>query len=112
MSMRVTGIVREGKKKGRTLGFPTLNIYVSGEIASGVYCGNVILQGKSYRAAFFKGKDTEVLEAHLIDFMGDVYGKPVEATLIRKIREVQKFSNDEELKLRIAEDVRIYSPES
>ena len=110
--MRISGTVIEGKKRGRTLGFPTLNMRVTEQIASGVYCGSVQLGEHLYHAALFKSADEPILEAHLIDFHDDAYGKDIVVTLGKKLRDVQRFANDEELKQRIAQDVRLCSRES
>jgi len=111
MVMRIQGTVIEGRKRGRTLGYPTLNLCCEGEVASGVYCGSVEFDGVTYRAAFFKDKHLPILEAHILDFSGDVYGKIVTATIGKKIRDVRVCKNDAELQALIAHDVELCSQE-
>ena len=84
MECIITGTVIHGKKLGRSLGFPTANLLIdpSLEIANGVYAGRVALTGKPYGALVNIGYNPTVptggkrlLEAHLLDFSGDLYGR-------------------------------------
>ena len=99
------GIVIKGKQRGRILGFPTANISYENGIASGVYAGKVYFEGNEYRAAIFYGNDKKIMEAHLLDFSGDLYGQEIEIEVGKKIREVMKFENEEELKNQIIKDI-------
>ncbi len=110
--MQIRGIVIEGQKHARTLGFPTINIRCDEGIESGIYCGTVMFDGVTYTATLFKREKTNIFEAHLIDFSGNVYGKEIVVTVGKKIREVEKFTHDEDLKRQIAKDIVLCSQES
>jgi riboflavin kinase/FMN adenylyltransferase len=101
-----SGIVIEGQKRGRKLGFPTANIPLSDGSLSGVYAGLVILEGKKYKAALFADQKRRVFEAYILDFSGDIYGKEIHISIHSKLRDAFIFSDDAELKTVIASDVR------
>jgi riboflavin kinase/FMN adenylyltransferase len=103
--MKIKGTVIKGKQKGQGLGFPTVNIEYENGLASGVYSGKVNFQGKEYQAAIFYGNNKKIIEAHLLDFSGDLYGQEIEIEIEKKIREVIRFENIEELKKQIAKDI-------
>jgi FAD synthase len=103
--MKIKSIVINGNNKGKKLGFPTANIKFSGNLEDGVYAGKVIISGKEYRAGIFRNKEGDLLEAHIIGFSGDLYGRTIKVEIIQKMRETQKFKNDTELKKQIAKDI-------
>jgi riboflavin kinase / FMN adenylyltransferase len=111
--MKIKGLVIKGKNKGKKLGFPTANLALEAdfEAKSGVYAGRVCFDGKSYKSAIFIGKEGNILEAHILDFSGDLYGKEIEVEIGKKIREVKKFNSDKELQEQIREDIKICSRE-
>src|SRR3989344_2370267 len=97
--MFVKGIVIRGKSEGRKLGFPTANVLLAhkGEVKSGVYKGIAHLEVQppsglsgpagEYLAALFVDEKEEILEAHILDFEGDLYGKEIEVEIKEKIRD-------------------------
>lgn len=98
---------------GRSLGFPTANLLIdpSLEIANGVYAGRVALAGKPYGALVNIGYNPTVptggkrlLEAHLLDFSGDLYGRTISVELVAFLRPEQKFASLDELRERIEQD--------
>jgi len=99
------GIVQTGPQRGTALGFPTINIALNDTSVSGVYAACVVIEEKEYFAAAFADQDRNLLEAYLLDFSGDLYAKNVEIFLEKKIREAQKFDNDDALRAAIANDV-------
>ena len=101
----ISGTVVRGKKKGGKLGFPTVNILPDKKIGSGVYEGKVIVNSKKYKAGIFVGPDDKLLEAHIVGFGGNLYGKEIEVEVGTKIREVMNFNSDEDLKKQIKEDI-------
>lgn len=101
-----TGIVAEGSKRAAALGFPTLNIALGDSSVSGIYAARVKAGGKEYTAAAFADQRRKILEAHLLDFSGNLYGKEVAITLCRKIRDNKIFADDEELREAIASDAK------
>ena len=109
------GPVLRGEERGRTIGFPTLNIGVSADRAlpsNGVYVTRATLaDGRSFEACTnigvqptFDGQQRRV-ETHLLDFEGDLYGEVVTVQLLRRLRAEQKFDGVEALTAQIARDV-------
>jgi riboflavin kinase/FMN adenylyltransferase len=111
--MRVSGRVVEGNKVGRELGYPTANIVVDEEpeAESGVYAAVVEFDGQQYGAmanfgvkpTFSKGGD-RILELHIFDFEGDLYGRHLRVELGDFIRPEKKFPTPEALRMQIARD--------
>jgi len=103
--VKVSGVVTRGRGKGRIFGFPTVNIALSSLIPSGIYAGKASVGGTLYKAAIFVSVDQEMIEAHLLDFEGDLYGKEIEIEVGKKLREVERFDSEKELIAAIAKDV-------
>lgn len=103
--VRISGIVMEGKRRGSALGYPTANIAYTDTEVSGIYAAHVTHDGKTYSAAVFADPSRRILEAHLLDFFGDLYGKEIHIDVKKKIRDTEKFTSDESLKAAIAEDI-------
>jgi len=111
----VIGHVKEGQKLGRTLGFATANITLGDYIAprNGVYATLAIVDGQNYNAVSNYGRrptvgsDAPLLETHLIDFDGDLYGKEVEVCFVDFIRDEKKFDGLEALQEQIAKDCAV-----
>ena len=111
----IRGEVVAGDKRGRLLGFPTANVlpdpraFVPGR---GVYAGHVHIPGDQRYAACtnvglaptFDRRDHRV-EAYLLGYEGDLYGKVVDVTFVERLRPEKRFSGLEELKTQIARDV-------
>ena len=112
----IDGCVLEGKRLGRKLGFPTLNIQVENELhpANGVYITAVHIPsfGRTFASVTNIGTRPTVyensiltVETHLLDFMADVYQEPVRLFFIRRIREEISFSTTVQLMAQIQKDV-------
>jgi len=101
------GVVVQGPQRGTALGFPTINITLNDTTVSGVYAARVSLNRKIYAAAAFADQKRNLLEAYILDFSGNVYGKRVSVKLEKKIREAQFFDNDAALRAAIASDVTV-----
>jgi riboflavin kinase / FMN adenylyltransferase len=106
----ISGKVVHGAKRGRELGFPTANIHMRHErpALTGVYA--VKLQGLPAVANLgvrptIAGVPKLLLETHVIDFNGDLYGQHVHVEFLHKIREEQKFESLDALKAQIAADI-------
>jgi riboflavin kinase/FMN adenylyltransferase len=108
------GEVVVGEKRGRSIGFPTANVLPDAAVVvprRGVYAGFVRV-GKDLHAAAtnvgvaptFQGREGRV-EAHLLDFDGDLYGLVVDVSFVRGIRPEKRFSGVDELRAQIARDV-------
>ncbi|HEX4993039.1 MAG TPA: bifunctional riboflavin kinase/FAD synthetase [Rubrobacteraceae bacterium] len=110
----VRGEVVVGDKRGRTIGFPTANVLPDPALvvpARGVYGGFVRVGKESYSACTnvgvaptFERRESRV-EAYLLGFGGDLYGRVIDVSFIGRIREERRFSGVEELKRQIARDV-------
>ncbi len=103
--MRYSGIVQKSSGEGARIGFPTANIPLTDTSLSGIYAAEVVVEGQMYRAAVYTDTRRGLLEAHLLDFEGDLYGKEIEIRIQKKIREDASFESEEELKRAIAGDV-------
>ena len=108
------GEVVVGDKRGRTIGFPTANVLPAAEAvvpARGVYAGFVLVGDEEFAACTNVGvaptfsRAESRVEAYLLDFDGDLYGRIVDVGFMRRIRGEKKFSGVEELKAQIQRDV-------
>ena len=108
------GEVVVGDRRGRSIGFPTANVLPDPSVVvpgRGVYAGFVRVGKDVYAACtnvgvaptFERGEGR--VEAHLLDFQGDLYGRVLEVSFVRRIRPEKRFSGVEELKEQIARDV-------
>ncbi len=110
----VTGEVVPGRGIGVTLGFPTANVkpHHSAIPAQGVYIAEVLLNGARHAAAVNIGiaptirQEDLTVEAHLLDFKGDLVGREIEVVFHRRIRPEKKFRGRDELTAQIAIDIR------
>ncbi len=109
--MIISGEVVRGRGKGKRLGFPTVNLKLenSMKVKSGVYAGTVEVDDEKYKAGIFVSRDKKRLEAHILDFDGDLLNKEIGVEIGEKIREVMKFDNDKDLVEQIKEDVGVIS---
>ena len=110
----VSGPVVKGDQRGRTIGFPTANIEAWSEQmlpANGVYAVYAWLGERRFLAAANVGERPTVngsgvsVEAHLLDFAGDLYGQQIQLAFIQRLRPEHKFSSLDALKTQIALDV-------
>jgi riboflavin kinase/FMN adenylyltransferase len=116
----VRGRVGKGEERGRALGFPTANLELENEVlpALGVYAGRVRFlddgdppAGGAFPAVTnvgtrptFGASDRVVVEAHLIDFSGDLYGRRVELSFRFHLRPERRFAGVEALRAQIDAD--------
>ena len=109
------GEVVVGDKRGRSIGFPTANVLPEADAvipARGVYAGFVRVGEEEYGActnvgvAPTFGRAESRVEAYLLDFDGDLYGRIVDVGFSRRIREEKRFSGVEQLKRQIQRDVQ------
>jgi riboflavin kinase / FMN adenylyltransferase len=108
------GEVVVGDKRGRSIGFPTANVLPAADAvipARGVYAGFVLVGDEEYAActnvgvAPTFGRAESRVEAYLLDFDGDLYGRVVDVGFTRRIRGEKKFSGIDELRGQIQHDV-------
>jgi riboflavin kinase/FMN adenylyltransferase len=118
----ISGRVVEGNHLGQQLGFPTANLDAT-ELAlppNGVYAGFANARGKTYRVALNIGFRPTVapaaprvcVEAHLLDFNGELYGEELEIEIGQKLRKEAKFASQVELREQIARDIAIVRTQS
>lgn len=114
--LRTVGTVIHGDQRGRLLGFPTANLQAPDELilpAKGVYAVRISFDGETYKGVCNLGvKPTfhdpqeakPVIEVHIFDFEGDLYGQEVAVDWIAHIREERKFPSIDALKEQITVD--------
>lgn len=109
---RFPGVVVRGDARARELGFPTANVGLpagAGRPAFGVYAGRV--DGRpaaisiGVRPTFDDGL-SPLVEAHILDFSGDLYGREVEIELLAFVRDEQRFADVSALLAQVRSDVR------
>ena len=112
----VRGVVAHGDERGRELGFPTANVSVPGDIllpADGIYAGwyerpdgavhpTAISLGR--RPTFYEEAHASLLEAHLLDFDGDLYGEHAKVRFVARLRGEERFDGVEALVEQIHRD--------
>ncbi len=113
----VEGRVRRGQARGRRLGFPTANLHYGPQLAplDGVYAGWTRLEDQPQRgwlpSAISTGTRPQfngagrVLETHLLDFQGNLYGHRVRVAFAHRIRPEQTFANTNALISAMARDI-------
>ena len=98
----IEGIVQEGDKRGRELGYPTANMVLGDYLRPryGIYAVRATLEdGSEHPGVASLGvrptfdPPTELLETHLLDFGGDLYGRKIEVALHAFIRDEKKFED-------------------
>ena len=112
---QLTGIVVQGDKRGRTIGFPTANIQVLDKNklipANGVYVVNVKVENKLFKGMLnignrptFNGISNSI-EVYIIDFNEDIYGKEITVEFLKWLRPEVKFNSLDELKSQLTKDL-------
>ncbi|MEI7547659.1 MAG: bifunctional riboflavin kinase/FAD synthetase, partial [Actinomycetota bacterium] len=111
------GVVCQGDQRGRLLGFPTANVEVANNTclpSDGVYAGWYFRpDGRRHpcainlgrRPTFFEHADASLLEAHLIDFTGELYHEPARVQFTNFLRSERKFDGIEALKGQLRNDI-------
>jgi riboflavin kinase/FMN adenylyltransferase len=108
--MTIEGIVQKGQQRGKRLGFPTINFPMQSPLPEGIYVSHILIDEKQYNALTFIGTaktyDETVFQAetYVFDFEQDVYGKKVSVSLLKKLRDNQKFVSEEALIKQMEED--------
>ena len=109
-----SGRVTRGQGRGRTLGFPTANLLPQGDkpLPQGIfaaevqYSGSGVLQAVAHigpRPTFAEA--ALVIELHILDFAGDLYGQMLQVALVKKLRDQRAFACPEELVGQIRRDI-------
>lgn len=112
----VWGTVETGDRRGRELGFPTANVAVPSRIclpADGIYAGTYVTPdgverptaiSLGRRPTFYEAQETSLLEAHLLDFDGDLYGQPARVRFVERLRGEERFDSVEALVEQMTDD--------
>ncbi len=112
----ISGVVTNGKKIGRELGFPTANIKPDFAFQlipfDGVYAVRVIVHGIDYsgmlnignRPTVNQGNESKSIEVHILGFEGDLYDKKIRLFFYKRIRNEMKFNSLDELKSQLKQD--------
>jgi riboflavin kinase / FMN adenylyltransferase len=112
----VRGVVARGDGRGRDLGFPTANVSVPGDIllpADGIYAGwferadstvHPAALSLGRRPTFYAEAHASLLEAHLLDFDGDLYGERVEVRFVARLRDEVRFESADALVAQMRRD--------
>lgn len=109
----IVGNVVQGKKIGRTIGFPTINLIADPDRIyppNGVYATRVVVYNQEYMGMTNIGYNPTVegkhkmIETHIFDFNEDIYGAAVELYFYHAIRKEEKFSGVEALAAQITKD--------
>jgi riboflavin kinase/FMN adenylyltransferase len=111
---RIEGPVVEGFRRGRTLGFPTANVRSLNPIVPqvGVYAVHVLWQEHTYPGVANVGYNPTFgnallsVEAHMLDFAGNLYGETLRVEFIARLRDERKFASLDELTAQITRDVQ------
>jgi riboflavin kinase/FMN adenylyltransferase len=110
----LAGEVVTGAGRGRTIGIPTANLRADGELwpRLGVYVGEAFVAGGRYGAAInvgvaptFGDENPVAVEAHLLDFTGDLVGAPLRLAFWRRLRDERRFTSRDALIAQIQADV-------
>jgi riboflavin kinase / FMN adenylyltransferase len=109
----IEGVVTQGRGIGRKFLFPTANLELQNRVlpADGVYVTLALVDGVWRRSVTNIGKRPTVgveaeskVEAHLIDFDGDLYGRTIRVRILHRLRGEKKFSGIDELRAQIMRD--------
>ena len=111
----MTGVVVKGKQLGRTIGYPTANVFIENADKLipkiGVYAVNVFHKEKAYKGMLNIGTnpttdaDNKIkIEVNIFDFDFEIYGDEIKLEFVKRIRNEEKFANLEELKNALAND--------
>jgi len=113
----VRGVVERGDQRGCELGFPTANVAVGPRVClpkDGIYAGTFVDEDAierpaalslGYRPTFYERQDTPLLEAHLLDFDGDLYDQKVKVRFVDRLRGEEKFDSVDALVEQMHRDV-------
>lgn len=112
----IEGYVEHGDARGRTLGFPTANLTIADRPElDGVWVGRVVVEGVGAhdatisigrRPTYYPEGAERLIEVHLLDFSGDLYGRHLSVELTSFLRHQAQCSSERELITLIASDVQ------
>ena len=108
----IDGVVVEGRRRGRELGFPTANLQTDNELIPphGVYATIVTIDGVQHggvtnigtRPTF--GESGSTIETHILADVGDLYGRPIRVAFVQRLRDERRFEDVDALRSQIDAD--------
>lgn len=109
----IEGRIKEGEKRGRVLGFPTANLDTDWELLPkrGVYVTWAYIDETSFKSITNVGirptfdANQLLIETHLLDFSGDIYGKTMRLEFLERLRDERRFESIDALVAEIRKDV-------
>ena len=116
-ALEVRGTVVTGDQRGRTIGFATANVEIPNGMclpSDGVYAGlyrrpdgseHACAINLGRRPTFYVNAEHSLLESHLLDFAGDLYGEDAAVTFVAFLRSEKQFAGIDELKTQLKLDV-------
>jgi riboflavin kinase/FMN adenylyltransferase len=114
-SYYLDGVVVEGRRKGREIGFPTANLDTPNELIppDGVYATTATVDGVVHAAITniglrptFGDSTARTIETHLLKFAGDLYGRTVRLAFVQRLRDERRFDDVDALRAQIEADQR------
>ena len=111
----LTGMVVEGFRRGREMGMPTANLRINQQVIpmEGVYAGRCRVDDVVYTAAISVGRPLTFetaefqIEAHLLGFSGELYGRTLHLEFLDWVRDQRKYENVQALKAQMNRDVEL-----
>jgi len=114
MKIVIKGLPISGSQRGKKIGFPTVNLAAPKKISKqdwGVYFSYIYFDGKKLPSVSHLGpiitfNEKEIkCETHIISWRHDIHPQQVKVKLFKKIRDIKKFKNSQELKKQITDDI-------
>ena len=111
----IDGVVVEGKRRGHAIGFPTANLLTENELIppNGVYATMVTIDGIVHPSMSnigvrptFGDSTATTIEAHVLGYSGDLYGRQVRLGFVQRLRDERKFEDVDALRAQIEADQR------
>lgn len=112
-----SGTVVRGMQLGRKMGYKTANVQISDPLkrapGNGIYAAHAMLEGTKLNGMLSIGTNPTIeekessIEIHLFDFDQDIYNQKLEITLVKKIRDEQKFDGLDALRDQLAQDEKV-----
>lgn len=115
---RASSVVVSGARRGRSLGFPTANLGSVATLlpAAGVYAARAAFADDAEPRRWFPaavnvgpaptfGESAAGVEAHLVGFSGDCYGRVLDVDFLARLRDTRRFASADDLRAQLADDV-------
>jgi len=111
----IDGVVVEGKRRGHAIGFPTANLLTENELIppNGVYATTVTIDGIVHASISnigvrptFGDSTATTIEAHVMGYSGDLYGRQIRLGFVQRLRDERKFEDVDALRAQIEADRR------